>query len=64
MEMGGWAPPARTQAEEVTLAPNHWQDGAQCLPSSDVTASEQFVTVLGVAEFPNVIKKYTVKNSQ
>lgn len=46
----------------MTLALHHWQDRAQCLPSSHVIALEQFVTTLGVAEFPNVIK-YIVKNS-
>ena len=49
---------ARRQADKVTLAPHHWQDEAQHLPSSNVTVSEQFVTVPGVAEFPNVIKIY------
>lgn len=55
---------ARRQADKVTLAPHHWQDEAQHLPSSNVTVSEQFVTVPGVAEFPNVIKIYIVKNSK
>lgn len=40
------------------------QDRAQCLLSSHVTASEQFVTELGMAEFPNVTRKNILKNSK
>lgn len=42
-----------------------WQDRAQRLPrSSHVTASEQFVTGLRAAEFPNVTRKNILKNSK
>lgn len=46
--------------------PNHTpcHDRAQGLLSSHVTASEQFVTELRVAEFPNVTRKNTLKNSK
>lgn len=69
----GQAPLPRRQADEVMSSPpppphpphqTPCQDRAQCLLSSHVTASEQFVTELGTAEFPNVTRKNILKNSK